>query len=61
MRAPEPRILNPSDEAELTVKEYATLKRVHRKTVERWIRLGLIRAERTAGPKGQWRILVSQS
>jgi len=45
----------------LTIKEYATLKRVHRKTVERWIRLGLVDAERTAGKHGQWRIKVQRS
>jgi excisionase family DNA binding protein len=40
----------------LTVKEYADLRRVHVETVKRWIKQGLIEAERTAGARGHWRI-----
>lgn len=41
----------------LTVKEYADLKRVSHETVKRWIRRGLIAAERT-GPRGHWRVAI---
>lgn len=43
----------------LTVKEYASLKRVHVETVKRWIREGRIDAERTIEPHGHWRIKVA--
>jgi excisionase family DNA binding protein len=43
-----------------TVKEYAELKRVSVATVHRWIRVGWVKAERTAGEHGQWRILKEQ-
>lgn len=42
----------------LTVKEYAALKRVHPETVKVWIRKGLVVAERTAGDRGHWRVLL---
>ena len=44
-----------SEEVVLTVKEFARLKRVSRRTVERWIRRGLVKAERI-GRNGHWRI-----
>jgi excisionase family DNA binding protein len=41
----------------LTVNEYAELKRVTRRTVERWIQRRAITAERI-GKRGHWRIKV---
>lgn len=46
--------MTPADQL-LTVKEYAELKRVTRRTVERWIKAGLVKAERI-GTHGHWRI-----
>jgi excisionase family DNA binding protein len=49
-------VIEASQRAEwLTVKEFAELRRVHIKTVHRWIRQELIAAERI-GRRGNWRI-----
>ena len=45
----------------LTVQELARLKRVHEQTVRTWIRQGLVIAERTAGPRGRWRVKIKKA
>ena len=40
----------------LTVKEFASLKRVGEETVRRWIRKQKVEAQRTIEPHGHWRI-----
>lgn len=40
----------------LTVRQYAELKQVHPQTVRKWLRLGIVKAEKTREPKGRWRI-----
>ena len=45
------------EEALLTVKEYAERERVSRRTVERWIKRGLVSAQRH-GRRGHWRVRI---
>jgi excisionase family DNA binding protein len=44
----------------LTINEYAQEMRVTRRTVERWIRRGLIDAVRV-GKRGHWRVRVCRT
>lgn len=46
-----------SDFEWVTVKDYAADRKVHERTVLRWIRQGYLEAERM-GRHGQWRIKV---
>lgn len=41
----------------MTVKEYADYRRVHVETVKRWIKDGLIEADRV-GERGHWRVRI---
>lgn len=45
----------------ITVKEFATYRRVTERTVREWIRKRKVTAERTAGEKGNWRIKVARA
>jgi excisionase family DNA binding protein len=45
----------------ITVKEYATMRRVTERTVRDWIKDKKIPAERTAGDKGHWRIKIARA
>ncbi len=56
MSDPQDAIAEADQEAWLTVKELARLKRVHEQTVREWIKRGLVQAERTAGRRGNWRV-----
>jgi excisionase family DNA binding protein len=49
-----------SEEVWRTVNEYAQEMRVTRRTVERWIRRGLVEAQRI-GRRGHWRVRVCRN
>lgn len=45
----------------IPIKQYAALRSVSPRTVRRWIRLRYVQAERTAGPHGNWLVLVPRA